>query len=106
MDLLLEGKALPEDADDFIDMWHDSAPDSAASQLQLHDFLGMSWDEYALWIERPISLRWIVSARDRHEPLDLVISQASQLALAARAEDAKAAREVYEWLKETGRVDD
>lgn len=32
---------------DLIDAWH-----AGASPLPLHEYLGMSWDEYAQWLER------------------------------------------------------
>lgn len=36
------------DIDDFIDLWHKT--DTGCS---LHEYLGMSWEEYSLWLENP-----------------------------------------------------
>lgn len=41
----LARQASLEDIDDFIDQWHDNPGKQA-----LHDFLGMTRDEYASWI--------------------------------------------------------
>lgn len=34
---------------DMIDAWHDGAGDG----LELHEYLGMTWEEYAAWVEAP-----------------------------------------------------
>jgi hypothetical protein len=34
--------------DDEVDLWHNSP-----SELSLHEWLGMSEEEYTLWVERP-----------------------------------------------------
>lgn len=51
----LEGKVDPEDIDNFIDDWHDGN-----SEEELYEFLGLSRDEYALYIEKPNALSHIV----------------------------------------------
>lgn len=57
LDLVLAGDACQDDIDDFVDRWHDG--DASCS---LAAFLGMSDDEYALWVEKPSSLRLILQA--------------------------------------------
>lgn len=37
----------PVDIHDFIGEWHDSE-----SELSLHEYLGMTWEEYKAWAER------------------------------------------------------
>ncbi|OQW92292.1 MAG: hypothetical protein BWK78_02115 [Thiotrichaceae bacterium IS1] len=49
------GEALPDDIDDFIDDWHDH--DYA---MELHEFLGMSWEEYRGWVANPNTLPQII----------------------------------------------
>ncbi len=51
-----EKKPLTEIVDDLIEVWHD-APDDVMGpksegerHVELHHFLGMSWDEYANWM--------------------------------------------------------
>lgn len=41
----MRGEVLPEEIDGFIDKWHDGG-----SGEELHEFLGMSWEEYSLWV--------------------------------------------------------
>ena len=48
IELCLAGRAQPEDIDDFVDAWHEG--DSA---LELHEALGLTWDEYAQWVAQP-----------------------------------------------------
>lgn len=53
----LNGDALLEEIDDYIDKWHDGDSD-----LPLHIYLGMSRDEYGAWVEAPDCLARIVTA--------------------------------------------
>jgi len=46
--------------DDYIDEWHDS---DSANALELHEFLGMSWEEYSLWAVNPSLLEEIVNKK-------------------------------------------
>jgi hypothetical protein len=57
LDLVLAGNAHQDDIEDFVDQWHEG--DASCS---LAAFLGMSEDEYALWVEKPSALRLIVQA--------------------------------------------
>ena len=59
IEFCLAGKALVDDVYAFIDEWH-----SSDSQLQLSQYLGMTAEEYALWLEKPESLRFIVYAHE------------------------------------------
>ena len=53
----LNGNALLDEIDDYIDRWH-----SGDSDMPLHTYLGMSREEYASWIESPDNLIYIVAA--------------------------------------------
>jgi hypothetical protein len=44
--------------DDFVDEWHESS-----GGVELHDHLGLTWDEYRAWVERPESLPSILARR-------------------------------------------
>ena len=57
LDLVLAGDARQDDIDDFVDRWHDGD-----ASCPLAAFLGMSDDEYALWVEKPSSLSLILQA--------------------------------------------
>lgn len=63
VDLCLTGDAIVEDIYDFVDRWHESE-----SSLTLPEYLGMTADEYARWLERPESLPFVIAARRRHVP--------------------------------------
>lgn len=43
----LSKQSTPVDIDDYIEKWHTSD-----TGLSLHEFLGMTWDEYKVWIEK------------------------------------------------------
>ena len=47
IELLKEGKVTIEDIDDYIDMWHGSD-----SKLSLPEFLGMTNEEYAMFVTK------------------------------------------------------
>ena len=57
LELVLTGKAHRDDIDDFIDRWHEGEGSCSLAQ-----FLGMSDDEYALWVEKPSALELIIQA--------------------------------------------
>ena len=46
VEALRNGSADYEDIDDYIAAWHESD-----SELELHEFLGMTWREYCVWAE-------------------------------------------------------
>lgn len=41
-----------ESIDDWVDRWHNDK----STQLPLHEYLGMSWEQYGRWLEKPSSL--------------------------------------------------
>ena len=47
--------------DDYVDVWHDGTDPRA-----LHAFLGMTTSEYAMWVEHPEVLQFIVWVRQRN----------------------------------------
>lgn len=53
----LSGDATVNDIDDYIDVWHTSN-----SAEELHQFLGMTEDEYSLFVTNPNCLLSIVAA--------------------------------------------
>jgi hypothetical protein len=100
MDRLLSGRALLGEVDDYVDAWH-----SDPSTEDLHSYLGMTWDEYSVWVEKPRSLRLIVAARDRDRPLPELMETTHDYALAARGGLSEGeVRDMRSWLQETGRL--
>lgn len=58
-----------------IDRWHDAG----GLGVELHDYLGMTVDEYTLWVERPQALEFIIESRRSAVPIHAVVSAASAL---------------------------
>lgn len=96
----LSGDALLDEIDDWVDAWHDS-PDETRT---LDQYLGFSYEEGALWAEKPSALRIIIAARQTSTPLPRMFDSTNGFALAARASDQSKAQEVAAWLKSTGRL--
>ncbi len=96
VDQLLSGDAMVEDADDFVEAWHD-----AGSGLAISEYLGMSEEEYLAWLEEPDLIRSILNARYRQIPFTNAVNE---LAMAARSADPKEANVLYEWLVRTKRI--
>src|SRR6266568_4673137 len=85
MDLLLKGEVLQEDIDDFVAYWHEAPDNSATARQSLEDFLGMTWDEYRLWVEHPESLRFIAAAHKAKQPVATVLRTLDRTGVAASA---------------------
>lgn len=58
IELVLDGQASCEEADDFVERWHESD-----STMSLHKYLGLSWEDYALWVKSPSELESIIARR-------------------------------------------
>lgn len=99
IDLCLSGDVLEDEVDSFVDSWHED--DETA--LELHEYLGMSWEEYSVWATRPSILPFILSARKNGTSFDVELNQ-ERLALAARAETAEEAQRMESWLKLIGKI--
>ncbi|MBP6740189.1 MAG: hypothetical protein KA146_09360 [Leptospiraceae bacterium] len=97
--LCILGFNLIDDIDDFIDKWHESE-----SSLTLHEYLGMTHDEYKLWLEKPESLKFIIFSKKNNTPIKTALQNFSTTQLAARASSNKEALEIIEWLKKTNRL--
>lgn len=100
---VLEGLVLePSKAiDDEVDAWHESD-----SPLDLHEWLGMTSDEYALFVERPASLSLIFRAhRFGLDVLELLSRESDQpVSIAARGAESENIAELVQWLRRTGRM--
>ncbi|MFC0533028.1 hypothetical protein [Phytohabitans kaempferiae] len=93
------------DIHDYIERWHDAPPESVEASMELHDFLGMSWDEYRLWGEQPSSLRFILAARRAEQSVSEVLRQAKTVGAAARSRDSSDAERVLSWLAKRGQIE-
>ncbi len=52
----LSGNASLEEIDDYISMWHEDEN----NELELHEYLGLTLEEYSLWVENPSFLKLIL----------------------------------------------
>ncbi len=99
IDVVLHGDALWTEIDDWVDQWHDTD-----TGMELHEFLGMTSDEYGLWVEQPSALRVILGARERGHAVEDLLHEADEFAFAARNLSADERATVLEWLRRTGRL--
>jgi hypothetical protein len=56
--LALAGKVSADEIDDYVDKWHNSP-----SGLELHEYMGITRDEYAIWLGSPEELASILTMR-------------------------------------------
>ncbi|OEC44056.1 hypothetical protein [Aeromonas sp. DNP9] len=99
VDLCLNGDVLEDEIDHFVDDWHDNENIT----VELHEYLGMSWDEYSVWATKPSILPFILSARKHGTTFDIELNQ-KRLSLAARAETIEEAKLIEIWLKRIGKI--
>jgi hypothetical protein len=62
LELYARGEVSTEEIDDFIERWHEGKEPSAGL-TSLHEFLGLTEEEYAGWVQDPASLPGILDAR-------------------------------------------
>ena len=86
--------------DDEIDAWHE-----ADTTVPLHEWLGLTPDEYQLYVEKPVSIRIILAARHHNRSLkELLAARDAPSLIAARGASAAEVTELRKWLKATGRM--
>jgi len=100
VDKCLNGDADLDDIDDFVQAWHEGD----GPGLELREFLGMTREEYGLWLEHPTCLPAIVAAHRFGFPLFEAVKDLSAMPIAARALNPEEAADVLNWLKQTRRV--
>lgn len=93
--LALEGYVLLDEIDDFVDRWHESA-----SSVNLSEFLGMTEEEYSLWVAHPDNISIIIAARkERKSVLEAVNDNLRHAQrLAARTDDLGKLATLKRWI--------
>jgi hypothetical protein len=97
---VLQGDVLDTEIDDFVEQWH-----QAEAGQSLAEFLGLTDDEYALWVEQPEALRSILFCRANEIQLGEDSEWKEAHRVAARSQGAGDARALLDWLRKTGRLD-
>lgn len=87
--------------DEYVDRWHGSA-----TEEPLHEWLGLSWDEYAFIVEKPAWIKAVLMARVSGVTLNSAVLAANDAAfsLAARGIPQSEIPKIRAWLQETGRL--
>ncbi len=93
----LSGEALLDDIDDYVDAWHENK-----GEVPLHQYLGMSKTEYALWVANPDVLPFVISAHRENRDVGKLLEEFNALPLAARADGPEKATQLMRWLKKEG----
>lgn len=91
----LEGNSFLDEVDDFVEEWHKSD-----SKLQLHEYLGMTQEEYSFWLTNQDMLALIIAARRNGVHYSMLVMDEYQMA--ARAESTEKARRLKDWLISQG----
>ena len=96
LELYRDGKVSAQVIEDFIETWH-NADDT--EQCPLAEFLGMTEDEYTMWMASRKALPAIISARQQGRSLvELVAEHLAELQLAALPADRSAIHVLSHWL--------
>ncbi len=100
IDRYRKGEASADDIDDFVDRWHD-AREPWAHDLELHEYLGMTHEEYEVWLCDPHALPAILDARRSGRALAAVMTDRYEALRAAnRPADATILFSLGNWLKQ------
>lgn len=91
----ISGDALMSEIDDYIAKWHEIPRD-----IELHDYLGMSKKEYALFVEDENYLGIIISAHRNHTSIEMIIRD--EMAIAARSDNPGKSKRLQQWLESEG----
>jgi hypothetical protein len=95
-DLYGQGQVSADEIHTFVDTWHASGD---AEDSPLSEFLGMTQDEYAVWVMDARSLPLILGARRTNEPLnDAVARYLTQMRTTANALDSSPISSLSHWV--------
>ena len=95
IDKCLSGDAFLDEIDDYIDAWHDEA---TSDEIELHTYLGMTWEEYCLWVNDSTILGSIINAKRKNINIFTELEQEIP-AIAARADSQEEAEKMMIFLK-------
>ena len=95
MDLAIDGRVMADEIDEFVEAWHHSD-----SKDEVFDFLGMTFDEYSLWVMDPGLINVVITSRVKKISLVDAANDNVRDAerLAARAGEARNVALLREWI--------
>jgi hypothetical protein len=102
VDALLRGHATVDEYDDYVDAWH-GLPDTL-DVPELHEYLGLSWDEYQVVARDANAFRFVAAARKTNVGIEQLMTTQAQFGLAARSSDPSAAANVIKLLRAAGKI--
>lgn len=97
---VINADALLDEIDDYIERWHNSD-----SELSIFEYLGMTEEEYFLWVEDDFYLKYIISAHEKSTNINTLLANEYSTKLVARSDSPEEAKKIYNWLKEKGLVE-
>lgn len=90
---------IQDEFDDAVDSWHEHK-----KTQELHEFLGLSLEEYELIIEKPESLKIVIFLHENRLSLNQSAPFLTGDKLAARGCDSQTGLEILKWLKKKGKI--
>ncbi len=101
-DLYRRGEATADELDDFVGRWHRSL-EPAVKDLPLHDYLGLTRQEYEVLLYDAEALPQVLVARESQRPLaGLMAARLRELKAANRPEDGTTIVLLGNWLAAEG----
>lgn len=97
---VINADAILDEIDDYIQTWHDADTDSS-----VYEYLGMTEEEYFLWVENDFYLKYIIAAHERNININELLKEEYTFKLAARSSSPEEAKKIYDWLKEKGMIE-
>jgi DNA-directed RNA polymerase specialized sigma subunit len=100
MEQYINGEVLAEDIDDFIDAWHRNPENK-----EIFEYLGMTMEEYSIWLRDPDVLPHVARARRANLDVVTVLRQSvDELPIAARSSDKLKVKRLLQWLEQRGKI--
>lgn len=99
----MHDQASADEIDDFVGEWHEKF----AGQTEyppLHEYLGLTHDEYEVLMYDPFALPLIRHARQGADLVQLMMQRYAQLCAANRREDGTIIFSLRNWLQRLGRL--
>lgn len=97
---VINADAILDKIDDYIEKWHDSDTDCS-----VFEYLGMTEEEYFLWVENDFYLKYIISAHEKDININELLKEEYTSELVACPSSPEEAKKIYNWLKEKGMIE-